>query len=81
LGAGYNSFVSDIYLVSVDVTIVKIYGDDKLLYTSPGMTVSTLKQSVNLDISGVSQLKIEIDFEEDRSPNANVTLAEAHLIN
>lgn len=37
---------------------VEIYGDDKLLYTSPVMTGQTAPQEISVDLNGVNTLKI-----------------------
>lgn len=41
--------------------IVKIYGDDKLLYTSPILTGGKAPAKFNIDVTGVLNLKIEFD--------------------
>jgi hypothetical protein len=38
---------------------IKIYGDDKLLYTSEGIRWDSLPKSLDVDVSGVQMLKIE----------------------
>ena len=78
LDGNYSSFISDIYFTigwGMGPTIVKIYGDDKLMYESPGMTNDTLTQSINLDVSGVAQLKIEVG-----DSGGKFTFADARLI-
>jgi len=42
-------------------SIVKIYGDDQLIYTSPVMTGGTYPVKYDIDVTGVIQLKIEWD--------------------
>lgn len=39
--------------------IIKIYGDNKLLYTSPVMTAGVQPTNFNIDVTGVLNLKIE----------------------
>ena len=78
LDCNFNTFRSDLYFINGwgnGPSIVKIYGDDKILYTSPGMIHNTLTQSINLDISGFSQLKFEFSDNGGR-----FIFAEAHLI-
>lgn len=40
-------------------TVIKIYGDGKLLYTSPIMKGGVVPNKFNIDVSGVLNLKIE----------------------
>jgi hypothetical protein len=42
-------------------TYLKIYGDDKLLYTSEAMKSGKMPLDVNVDITGVIKLKVMID--------------------
>ncbi|MGE4549126.1 MAG: NPCBM/NEW2 domain-containing protein [Intestinibacillus sp.] len=39
--------------------LLRIYGDDKLLYTSPYITVGTQPIAFNVDLTGVTKLKVE----------------------
>ncbi|HPF43362.1 MAG TPA: stalk domain-containing protein [Syntrophomonadaceae bacterium] len=41
--------------------IIKIYGDDKLLYTSPEIVNGVFPQEFDINIAGVKQIKIETD--------------------
>lgn len=41
--------------------VVKIYGDDKLLFTSKTLTAGSQPENIDLDLKGVAVLKIEID--------------------
>jgi hypothetical protein len=40
-------------------TVISIYGDDKLLYTSPKMKKGVYPEEFNVDVTGVVQLKIK----------------------
>lgn len=42
--------------------IYRVYGDGEILYTSPIFTPFTAPQSVNIEVSGVMQLKIEVEL-------------------
>ncbi len=42
--------------------VLKIYGDDKLLYTSPVMKAGVLPLSLNVDVSGVVKLKVQVEI-------------------
>lgn len=44
-----------------DSSIIKIYGDDKLLYTSPVLKAGVKPANFNINVTGVLNLKIEID--------------------
>lgn len=39
--------------------LLRIYGDDKLLYTSPYITIGTQPIAFNVDLTGVTKLKVE----------------------
>lgn len=41
--------------------VLKIYGDNKLLYTSPEIKGGVVPDSFNIDITGVINLRIEVD--------------------
>ena len=41
--------------------VVKVYGDNKLLYTSPILTSGAVPTKFNIDVTGVINLKIEFD--------------------
>ncbi len=47
--------------------VIRIYGDDKLLYTSPEMKSGVEPFSISIDITGVDKLKIEMDNSGDCS--------------
>lgn len=49
-------------------TYLKVYGDDKLLYTSPVMRAGILPIDFNVDVSGVIKLKVQIE-----QPSGNST--------
>ena len=80
----YKSFKGTIALTADDKnttgsSTVKIYGDDKLLYTSPKITKGVKPQKFNIDITGVNQLKIQHLL---RMGNvADIILADLNLYN
>lgn len=45
--------------------VYKLYGDGQLLYTSPKFTPSTASLPIEVDVSGVIQLKIELEYETE----------------
>ena len=47
---------------SGDTATYRIYGDDRLLYTSPSIGSGTPPIPIEVDVSGVMQLKIEIEY-------------------
>jgi tetratricopeptide (TPR) repeat protein len=58
-------------------TIVNIYADDILVYTSPAYTTGVLPADINLDLTGVTVLKIE--FIKNSSNNSNAALFDLNL--
>lgn len=77
LNGNYSRFISDMYsaLGGTSARVVTIYGDGRLLYTSPPMVQGTLTQSIDIDVSGVSVLRIAIG-----GGSGNITFADARLI-
>jgi len=53
------------------------YGDDKLLWKSGVMTPKQAAKEINLDLSGMSRLKIELDCTQDGDRYDHADLAEA----
>ncbi|MEG1931469.1 MAG: NPCBM/NEW2 domain-containing protein [Anaerovorax sp.] len=60
-------------------TVMKIYGDDKLLYTSPGFTEQSKAYDVNIDVSGVSVMTIEFELKGGQRERT-IILGEAKLL-
>lgn len=63
LGGKYDTisgviFLSKDYKNSNLAGYFEIFGDDKLLYTSPKVYAGVLPQEINVDVSGVQELKI-----------------------
>lgn len=54
--------------------VVKIYGDNTLLYTSPSFSTSTKPVDIAINLTGVHELKIEVT---KSSGDANIILADA----
>lgn len=85
LNGQYETFTSTLLATSEDYanpSIVKIYGDNTLLYTSPGITKNTIPLELNLQVQDVQQLKIEISVDNNYGNyNAyrNIYFAEAIL--
>lgn len=52
-------------------TYLKVYGDDKLLYTSEVMTAGKMPIDVNVDVTGVIKLKVMID-QPDKSGSGDM---------
>jgi hypothetical protein len=46
--------------------VYRIYGDSRLIYTSPTFSLSTAPQSIELDITGSKFLRIEVDLTVNR---------------
>lgn len=67
----YTKFTGNIALIFADRdtkynSIVKIYGDDQLIYTSPVMTGGTYPVKFDIDVTGIIQLKVEWDSPYDK---------------
>jgi len=77
LNGNYTRFISDIYSAAGGTSprVMTIYGDGRLLYTSPPMVQGTLTQSIDLDVNGVSELRIAIG-----GGSGFITFADARLI-
>lgn len=43
-------------------TVLKVFGDDTLLYTSPVMKAGVLPVDFNIDVTGIIKLKIKLDM-------------------
>ncbi|MBQ6562318.1 MAG: NPCBM/NEW2 domain-containing protein [Clostridia bacterium] len=71
-----SSFVEEKDLLMVKV---KIYGDDRLLYTMPGMRMKDEPLSFNVNVSGVQFLKIEFEHAVDIS-GPYVVMGDAELV-
>lgn len=68
----YKAFKGIIALTEADkdtsyLLMVKIYGDNKLLYTSPRMTKGSYPVKFDVNVTGVNQLKIEKVSDNHRS--------------
>lgn len=60
--------------------VMKIYGDSKLLYTSPGVTTESKPLDILLDVKDVNTLKIEISSSSgEYYLDTKVCLADARL--
>lgn len=59
---------------------MKIYGDNKLLYTSPGVTTESKPLDISLDVKDVNTQKIEITSSSGQYYlDTKVCLADARL--
>ena len=64
--------LSEKWKSSTGSAMIKIYGDDKLLYMSPEMTKGVYPEDFDIDVSGVVQIKIEWG---DDSPSTGIIFA------
>lgn len=64
---------------SDEPVIVRIYGDDKELYTSPLITYGTKATPFEIDISNNSLLTIKVEFANQIDGYTNVDIADARL--
>lgn len=66
----------------MDPTILKIYGDSKLLYTSPAFTYNSKALSIELDVSSVSVLTFECESKSNYvgGTERSILLGDARLV-
>jgi chitodextrinase len=85
LNGQYNRFRTDIGLDDeVDFqnqgsVVFKVYTDNNLVYTSPTMTKNSITISLNIDVSGINQLKLEVTDSGDNMNYDHADWANARL--
>ena len=63
------------------VSLIKIYGDDELIYTSPMISSGMESTAFNIDVSGVNMLKINVEpYNADTIYFMYPYIAEARLL-
>lgn len=73
-----GSFVIDYNNRSLKTdTYLRVYGDDKLLYTSEPLKASILPINFDIDVKGVTRLKIEIIQPSDSEDDGNYGIVNA----
>ncbi|MEX2306915.1 MAG: NPCBM/NEW2 domain-containing protein [Pirellulales bacterium] len=64
LSGAYRRFISDIGLddeKSAGNVIFRVYGDNVLLYDSGAMTATTATKTIDIDVTGVQELRLFVD--------------------
>lgn len=59
--------------------VLKIYGDDKLIYTSEQMKAGVLPIEFNIDITGVIKLKVEAEYTDSSRDSTEYSVVDTVL--
>ena len=83
LNGTYSRFVSDIGLNAgpreTGEVIFEVYGDDQLLFSSGVMTGSSATQTVDIDMTGIDELRLVVDSNGSINHDT-ANWADAHLL-
>lgn len=83
INGAYNKLMGTVSVVDTYSTLdgtkyFEVYGDDKLLYTSPEMTTSSKPTEMDIDVTGVN--KIKIVYPATEGSNALAGMFDARLV-